>query len=173
MCCGTFREGYHCVLSFFYSPASELLWTRNSLPCEHHEGNMAGKSRSPCSQSPWKQIKTEPLQTWIKCKTAHPAQGTATWANSVRGWGTEGTEGALQGHPPPCRLVPSSIQSGPCFFQHHPWFQLIPQSWFPSIPSSHKQGLAVSFNTLKKILQGQFVLWVKSQGRERGCCTEQ
>ena len=153
MCCGTFGEGCHCVLSFF--------------TVQHQNSSGQG--------IPY--LVSIMRETWLESRDLH----VLSLLRSRSGPGDSNTGpavlggGALRAWRGPCSLVPSRIHSGPCFFQHHPWFQLIPQSWFPSIPSSHKQGLSSII----------LILWKKSsrvslccesrarEGKEEAALTEQ
>lgn len=135
MCRGTFGEGFHCVLSFFTVQHQNssgqripyLVSIMRETWLESRDLHVLSllRSRSKQSHSRHESSARQPIRP----------RGQQHWPAVLGG----GAQRAQRG---PCSLVPSRIHSGPCFFQHHPWFQLIPQSWFPSIPSSHKQGLS-------------------------------
>ena len=159
----------------FYSPASESLWARNSLRCEHRGENMAERSGSPCSQSPL-QLDADQWSCSRHESSAMPPiqhRGTAAWAWQCWRLGAEGTEGRCRDTHRPEGWFPGRIQSGPCLL---PASSLVPTNSPklvpPSIPSSHK-GFAVSFQHFEKIIQGVFLLRVTGQGREGAGCTRQ
>ena len=96
MCCGTFGEGCHCVLSFFTVQHQNssgqgipyLVSIMRETWLESRDLHVLSllRSRSKQSHSRHESSARQPIRP----------RGQQHWASSVRGWGTEGMEGALQ-----------------------------------------------------------------------------